>query len=258
MTELLEAIAAAARDAGTVILETPAPPPMTTFDEFRIAFGEVQAPAEALLRDRLDDLLPGVKWAEEFETELPVGERVWVVDVVDGAVQYMQGLPQWCVSVTLVDNRSAVAAVLHNPVRGETYLAAKGSGAFRNGHAVTPSLKSDLSAALVATSQPPFAYTQPLAIAEAGRSLSAVLGKVVAVRNLGPTSWQIADVAAGRLDAFWGYGVDDANNLGAALIAQEAGVVVTDASGEPWRPGSASFLAAPTSLHSQLVELLGQ
>lgn len=253
---LLDEMIAAAKAAGEIVAATPKQPRMTTFDEFRAAFDTVQAPAEEVLRKHLDTIAPGVPWADEFETELPAGQQVWVVDVIDGAVQYMQGLPQWCVSVTLVDDRAPVAAVLHNPIQQETYSA--GTTAFLNGNPIRPSIKTDLSAALVATSQPPFAFTQPDAVAAAGRSLSAVLGAVVAVRNLGPTSWQIADVASGRLDAFWQYGVDDTNNLGPGLIAKAAGVVVTDADGRPWHASSRSFVAAPEALHPLLVEVLGR
>jgi inositol monophosphatase family protein len=90
----------------------------------------------------------------------------------------------------------------------------------------------------------------------AGRSLSAVLPVVGAVRNLGATSWQIADTGAGRLDAFWEYGVDDGNLLGGALIAREAGAVVTDTAGNPWTVGAEGFLASAPTLHGRLIATL--
>ena len=78
------------------------------------------------------------------------------------------------------------------------------------------------------------------------------------MRNLGPTSWQVADVGAGRLDLFWQYGRDATNLAGAALIAREAGAVVTTAGGAPWTPSASSFLATAPALHEQTVELLRQ
>jgi myo-inositol-1(or 4)-monophosphatase len=139
---------------------------------------------------------------------------------------------------------------------GETYTAALAHGAHRDGTPISPSDKQDLAVTLLATSQPPFIAAQPEAATAAGRSLSALLPVAGAIRNLGPTSWQIADAAAGRIDAFWQYGRDDENLLGAALIAREAGARVTDAAGTPWRAGSDSFLAAPPALHRQLLTLL--
>ncbi|MEJ2852798.1 MULTISPECIES: inositol monophosphatase family protein [unclassified Saccharothrix] len=209
--------------------------PAASWDELVARFREVDGPAEAELRDRL-----------------PRGE--WVVDAVDGAVQFLQGLPQWCVTVTLLREGEPVLAVLHSPLLGETYAAERGVGAWRDGVPVAPSRKTDLAAAVVATSHPH--ERQPAANAEAGRRLPGVLDRVAAVRNLGPTSWQVADVAAGRLDAFWQFGRDAENLLGATLVAAEAGAVVTTASGGPWHAGADSVLVAGPRLHPVVVEVL--
>ncbi|MDX3850754.1 inositol monophosphatase family protein [Streptomyces sp. AK02-01A] len=137
-----------------------------------------------------------------------------------------------------------------------TYTAVSGQGAYRDGRPVEPSRKTDLSLCLIGTSQPPTISSDPRATAGAGRSLSAVLPFAGAVRNLGPTSWQVADTAAGRMDAFWEFGLDDSNLLGGALVAAEAGILVTDTEGRPWRAGAGSFLAAPAALHQRLVKIL--
>jgi myo-inositol-1(or 4)-monophosphatase len=255
--DLLAVVTSAAHEVGTSLLERPTSVPGATMDEFRTAFAAVDDPAVALVRNRLEPLLPGAEWAEELESsELTGAHHVWVVDAVDGAVQYLQGLPQWCVSIALVRAGSPVLAVLHNPLLDETYSAVTDGGAMRNGVAIRPSAKRDLAAALVATSQPPYVAEDPAAVDRAGRSLSAVLAVAGAVRNLGPTSWQIADVASGRVDAFWQYGVDDANLLGGALISSEAGARVTDVTGRPWAAGADSILVAPAALHAPLLEAL--
>ncbi|MEU1626394.1 inositol monophosphatase family protein [Streptomyces sp. NPDC020096] len=121
---------------------------------------------------------------------------------------------------------------------------------------MAPSAKTEGAATVIATSHPAFAAEQPTAIARAGRSYSALLPEVIAIRNLGPTSWQIADTAAGRLDAFWMYGTDDTNLLGGTLIAREAGARVTDARGEPWTAGADSLLVTSRQLHGQFVQFL--
>ena len=79
---------------------------------------------------------------------------------------------------------------------------------------------------------------------------------VGAVRNLGPTSWQIADVAAGRLDAFWEHGRDDTNLLPGLLLARESGAIVTDVHGAAWRPGMDSIVVAGPALHAPLLVAL--
>ncbi|MFF4961509.1 inositol monophosphatase family protein [Streptomyces sp. NPDC001222] len=255
---LLAPMAAAVQEVGELLLATPRPAPVTSFDELTAVYGALEAAAVAVMRRHLDALRPGVGWADEWEDRaaLPAEGEVWVVDVVDGAVQFLQGLPQFCVSLALVRDGEPVAAALHAPLLEETYLAALGEGATRNGVPINPSAKTDPAVAVVATTHPPFIISQPEAAAQAGRSLAAVLPRVAAVRNLGPTSWQIADTAAGRLDAFWEFGRDDANLLPGALVAREAGALVTDAEGRPWSAGSDSCLVAPAELHGQLVEAL--
>ena len=255
--ELLGPMTDAVREVGALLDELPAPGvPARTWDEFRTVFDGYDEPATKLLRDRLTALRPGAGWADELDTAIPATGEAWVVDTVDGAVQFLQGLPHWSVSATLVRDGLPVAAVLHSPLRGETYTAAKGFGAFRNGAVIRPSGKSELRVSLVATSQPPLVAGEPDAIERAGRALAAVLPVIGAVRNFGPTSWQIAETAAGRIDAFWEFGSDDANLTGAALVAAEAGALVTDLAGRAWRPGMRGFLAAPAALHGPLRKIL--
>ncbi|MFJ5973042.1 inositol monophosphatase family protein [Streptomyces sp. NPDC093060] len=256
--ELLAPMAAAAHEVGELLLATPRPAAATSLARLAEVYDGLEAPAVALMRRHLDGLRPGVDWAPELDglAVLPAHGEVWVVDVIDGAVQFLQDLPHFCVSLALVRDGEPVAAGLHAPLLGETYLASRGGGATRDGRPIAPSAKTDPAAALVATSQPPFIGRHPGAAEEAGRSLAAVLPRVGAVRNLGPTGWQIADTAAGRLDAFWQFGRDHANLLPGALIAREAGAVVTDTAGRPWTSGSDSFLVAAPALHDRLLRAL--
>ncbi|MHA6764948.1 inositol monophosphatase family protein [Streptacidiphilus sp. PAMC 29251] len=256
MNDTLILMSKAAQDAAALLPQRTGPDRFDSWPGFKAAFDAIDLPTSALLRERLEAARPGTAWAEDADDLDQGGER-WVVDAVDGAVQYLQGLPQWSVSIALVRNGRPVLSVLHSATLGRTYTAALGGGAFLDGVPVTPSVKTDLSLALVATSHPPFVGRQPEAVAGAGRALSLLLPAVGAVRNLGPTSWQVADVASGRVDAFWEYGRDADNLLAGALVATEAGVLVTDTDGSPWHPDSPGFLAAPPALHSQLVRLLG-
>jgi myo-inositol-1(or 4)-monophosphatase len=254
--EILNEVTSIAREVGERVRALPCPRPFLTFSELRAVFSEIDDPLQAFTRERLGALRPEAAWTDELKGRIPDTGEAWVVDAIDGAIQFLQGLPEWCVSITLVRARVPVVAVLHCAVQGETYAAVAGGGATRNGAPVEPSRKTDLAVALVATSQPPFAATEPGDVDRAGRSLANVLLAAGAVRNLGPTSWQIADVASGRLDAFWQYGVDDGNLLGASLVAKEAGAIVTDVPGAPWRAGARSILVAAPGLHRRLRELL--
>jgi myo-inositol-1(or 4)-monophosphatase len=254
--ELLSSIVTLVRAIGAELAARPPLPRVGTLAELRAQFDALDRPLQQRLRARLGELAPGAGWADEFESVLPATGELWVVDALDGAVQYMQGLPHWCVSVALVRDGGARLAVLHMPAQDETYAALAGGGATRNGQPIAPAAKQELAAAYVGSGQPPFVSRRPELVAQAGRSLVAMLGAVAAVRNLGAQAWQAADVAAGRLDAFWQYGADDVNFVGPALIAREAGAVVSDAAGRPWRAGADSILVAAPSLHAPLVAVL--
>ena len=104
----------------------------------------------------------------------------------------------------------------------------------------------------LATSQPPFSNEDDFAVEGATSSLGIALREAGAVRNLGPTSLQIAHVASGRLDAFWEYGEDTFNCLGGALPVTEAGGLATDVSGLPYRAASNSAVAAPGPVNRSL------
>ena len=256
--DLLPAMAQAARDGAALLPPRSRPQGFDSWPEFRAAFDAVDRPVSDLLRDRLHAARPGAAWAGELDADLAAGGEAWVVDAVDGAVLYLQGLPQWAVSIALVRDGRPVLAALHSATFDETFTAALGGGAFLDGVPITPSGKTDPTLALVTTSHPPLVRTQPGAVAAAARATARLLPAVGALRNLGPTSWQVADVACGRVDAFWEYGHDAGNLLAGALIASEAGAVVTDAEGRPWQATSDSFLAAPPALHTRLVELLAE
>ncbi|GLZ40833.1 inositol monophosphatase family protein [Actinokineospora sp. NBRC 105648] len=229
------------RVAADIPRRGPETPPVT-LEGLWAAFTELDEPLSARLRDELTALGPS---ADE-----------WTVDPMDGAVQYLHGLPQWCVTVALVRDGEPELAVLHSPLLGETYSAARGQGARRDGRVITPSAKTSLAAALATTAFPP--DQQPEAFAAAGHALPGMLAAAGAVRGLAPTSWQVAEVAAGRVDVFWEFGRDAENLAGAALVAREAGARVSTVSGGPWSATEDSFLAAAPGVHAEVVRVLSR
>ncbi|WP_204484990.1 inositol monophosphatase family protein [Archangium primigenium] len=254
--ELLTSMTQAAHALGDTLRTQPRPRGFRTRRELLAAFQAMDGPQQRWLRDRLSALQPEAVWADEMDGELPRTGYVWLSDPMDGAVQFMHGHTHWCVNLTLAKDLEPLATVLYHPALNETYAALRGHGATLNGQPLAPSDKTELSAAYVITSQSAHVAKFPRDVDLAGRSLSAVLGAGAAVRNLGATAWQVADVGGGRIDAFWLYGVDDVNLLGATLIAQEAGARVTDVAGQPWRAGAASIVVAAPSLHAQMLAVL--
>ena len=253
--DLLAVMARTARGAAALMPANIAPGQFDTWLAFRAAFDAVDVPAAAFVREALEAARPGVPVVDEIGTAVPDGEA-WVIDATDGAIQYLQGLPQWSVSIGLLRDGKPSLSALYNPFLGELYTAAVGEGAFRDGVRVSPSVKTDLTLTLAGTSQPPFPGKQPSAVSATGQAMSRLLPAVGVVRNLGPTSWQVADVASGRVDVFWEFGRDAANLLAGSLIADEAGAIISDAQGNPWSAASCSFVAAAPGLHAKVIDVL--
>lgn len=206
--------------------------------------------ALAILRPRLTALRPDAGWVDD-ELDggpLPAGEW-WVVDPAEGNVNHLHALPEWAVTATLVRDNQPVLTVVHLPLTGQTYTARTGAGAHLDGHRLHVAQTTDLGLGIVATSQA--RPDEDAAVVGAiGASITAMLVDALVVRVAVPATLHLANVAAGRVDAFWQFAGARADLLPGALLVAEAGGRVSDAAGNPWTPHSDSFLAAAPGLHA--------
>lgn len=242
--------------------------PVIELDEMVAAFRRIDTAAADALRLALARCYPRIGWMEgEFDgidsddseaaTLLARGEY-WICDAIDGAVQFVRAIPNWSMALTLVREGVPVFAAVFDAMHDEMFHAVRGGGTFRNGVPVCVNGRSSHYHGIVATSQPPYAGKRHKAMAQAGQSLSGMLRDVMAVRNLGPTSLQLAYVACGRLDAFWEFGDDGFNCLGPAMLVREAGGTVTQIDGAPYTLDSASIAAAPARVHASMLVRLSE
>lgn len=246
------------RDVGAGLCETFwQSEPVVEVEEMWATFHRVDGAASDLLRQALAARYPDIAWAdgELSEAHARSGEY-WICDAIDGAVQFLRTIPNWCMSLTLMREGVAVFTAIYDAMHDEMFHALWGHGAFYNGKAIRVSKRQDHYMGIVASSQPPFATRHGSATQKAGESLSAMLRDVAAARNLGPTSLQLAYVACGRLDAFWQYGEDGYNCIGGSLLIREAGGVTTQADGQPYHLTSASIAAAPPGVHASMLQRL--
>ena len=202
----------------------------------------------AELRPELAGLRPGAGWVDEDleTTPLPPGEW-WVVDAVEGAVNYVHGMPEWGVTVTLMRDREPVLAVVRQPVGDLTYTAVRGAGAHLNGQRLRTSAKTALDAAIAVTGQAEAG--QDDTYRRIGESVTAMLGQALLVRTFVPSTFPMLLVAAGQNDVFWQYEPVLPGIAAGALLITEAGGTVSRIDGCPWRPGSPDILAAAPALH---------
>ncbi len=177
--------------------------------------------------------------------------RVWIVDPLDGTVNYANGIPVFSVSIALAVDGVATVGVVLDPIRREVYAATVGGPATLDGRVVTTSRKESVSDLVIAM------------VDDSGRppSLGRAHGRVLRARSLGSAALELAYVANGRFDAFIQRGGLSTWDIAAAgLIAERGGAIVTSAEGTPWlgltrSPGAASIVAAPAAHHAAFLEI---
>jgi myo-inositol-1(or 4)-monophosphatase len=253
---LLSAVVKATTEAGDRLLAefSPAARAASRAD-MAVAGGHIEELVLGQLRPELASLRPQAGWAgEEMETTpLPPGEW-WVVDAVEGAVNYVHGLPDWCVTVTLVRDGQPVIAVVRQPVGDLTYTAVRGAGAHLNGQPLRTSVKTTLDAAIAVTGQAEAG--QDGTYRRIGESVTAMLGQALLVRASVPSTFPMLLVASGQSDVFWLYEPVLPGVAVGMLLITEAGGTVTRIDGSPWGPGSPDILAAAPGLHQAAVGAL--
>ena len=211
--------------------------------------------SSAGLREALAEVRPEARWAEDAQetSALPSGEW-WVVDTVEGNVNHIHGLPEWCVSITLVRDGVPVLAVVRQPVPGVTYAALRHGGAFANGVPLHVSTKGSLDVAVVGTGQAEAG--QSATYRRIGESVTVLLRSALLVRMQVPSTFPILLVAEGHTDAFWQYEPTLPGVAAGVLFVTEAGGVVTTIEGSPWAPGADSILFATAGIHGELLTAL--
>jgi len=220
---------------------------------------EVDHLCEALVLRAVQERYPADSfYAEEIgevaSSAVLVGSgRVWIVDPLDGTVNYANGIPFFCISIALVADGRPVLGVVHDPTRGETFAAAIDGPALRNGEPIEVGDK-ELLEDLVVT----------LAIGGRGtvRKRHEALKAIRAHRSMGSAALTLAYVACGRFDIYaQGAGLSAWDVAAAGLIAERAGATVTSLDGSPWfdlaRPAKKwSCLAASPRHHAAMLAML--
>ena len=203
---------------------------------------------ETFVRQRLAELRPGDGFfGEEGEPDGSTTGLTWVVDPIDGTVNFVYGIPQWAVSIAVIEGGPdpltwrALAAVVANPASGETFTASVGGGAWLGGRRLAVSSPPSLEQTLLATG---FSYDADRRVRHA-EALVRVVGRVRDLRRFGAASLDLCAVAAGRVDAYVERGLKPWDHAAGVLVAAEAGAVVRGEVGQA-PSESLTFVASPT------------
>jgi len=189
---------------------------------------------------------------EEYGTDAAGGPVRWIVDPIDGTVNYLYGLAHYAVSIAAEVDGRVVAGVVHNAATDAQWTATAGGGAWRDGRRLAGSTQSDLGQALVGTG---FAYDARRRQHQAA-VLSGLITRVRDIRRFGSAALDLTAAAEGQLDAFYEQGLQAWDLAAGGLIAREAGLLVTGLRGR--EAGPDMVLAAPPALHGPLHDRLAE
>jgi myo-inositol-1(or 4)-monophosphatase len=256
--ELLDVARAAARAAAAELLARyeQAPQGVDTKTSATDPVSDADRAAEAAIRALLAERRPGdaILGEEGGETGAAVGEASgvrWVVDPLDGTVNYLYRYPQWSVSVAAEDAAGTLAGVVLDPLRGEELGATRSGPLLRDGTPIArPCGAPTLGVALVATG---LAYDAAVRARQAA-VLRAVVPRVRDVRRGGSAALDLAWTALGRCDAYWERGVKAWDVAAGALLCERAGLELHELPAVDGMP--AGLLAAPPELAGELLALV--
>jgi myo-inositol-1(or 4)-monophosphatase len=175
----------------------------------------------------------------------------WIVDPLDGTTNFAHGYPCFAVSIGFEKDGELLAGVIYQPVSKELFTTARGEGAYLNEKRIEVSKIDHLSTSLLATGfpsvkrsrNPNIHYYRDFTLNSHG------------VRRDGSAALDLAAVACGRFDGFWEFGLHSWDTAAGALLVREAGGVVTDFSGKPYRPGDYETVASNGRIHEEMRRL---
>ena len=253
---------ALAERAGRVLLERFEKVEHIDYKSAKDVVTEVDRLSEELVIDAIRATYPGDGIIAEESGDHVTGAghaptagigRAWVIDPLDGTINYANGIPFFCVSIALVEAGTPVVGVIVDPMRGETFAATDDGPATLNGRPIGASIKEQLS---------DYVVSMALSGRRVGGRAQAVRKAIRVSRSMGSAALALAYVGNGRFDAFVQQGGLSSWDVAAAgLIAERGGALVTDLDGGPWfdltrATRTIGVLAAPVAHHAGLLEIV--
>jgi myo-inositol-1(or 4)-monophosphatase len=250
LREIAESVA---REAGRQLREAFAGPRVnvTAKSSPTDLVSEADHAAERLIRERLAAARPGDGILGEEGGDAPGSTGLkWIVDPLDGTVNFLFGIPQWGVSIACEDAQGTLVGVIYDPMRDELWTAERDGPALLDGREINGSDRSDLATAMVATG---FGYDAEVRRLQA-EVIAELLPQVRDIRRLGSAALDLAWTAAGRYDAFFERGLNAWDLAAGELLCQRAGLAVRHL--EPTPPAGSGVLVAPEAIVDALESLV--
>ena len=253
---MLNTAVKAARKAGSIITRA-------SFDVDKLTIrrkqqndfvSEVDDAAEEAIISTLRDAYPDHGFlGEESGYKDRDAEYLWVIDPLDGTTNFLHGVPQYCVSIGLLQKGVPQQAVVFDPNRNELFTATRGVGAYLNDRRIRVSRTDKIEDALLGTG---FPFKEVSNLDDYVRMLKNAMRTCAGVRRPGAAALDLAWVACGRYDGFWERGLSPWDMAAGALLVREAGGLVGDFEGNEGFLDTGRIVAANSKLFASVLKLL--
>ncbi len=211
--------------------------------------------AEKIIREELLDARPDIGFLMEEAGEIKGKDpqNRWIVDPLDGTINFMHGNPHFCISIALEREGEIVAGVIYNPARDELFTAERGQGAFADDKRCRVSGRKELADCMVANHIP---HQGRPGHGQALREQQMVMRETMGVRCSGSTALDLAYIAAGRLDGIWQRGPEAWDYAAGIILIREAGGYITDLDGGKDMFEKRSVVAGNEHIHKKLGDVV--
>jgi myo-inositol-1(or 4)-monophosphatase len=230
MNALLQTAIDAAQKAGTVLKEGFGTDyTISSKSQIHDLVTEYDHKSEAIIIETIRSSFPDHQiLTEESGHHASDGDITWIIDPLDGTVNFAHGIPFFCASIAAIQGTDILCGVIYSPMTEELFTAEMGEGAFLNGHSYKVTQQTSLLHSFLVTGFPYSVKENPLHCID---HFAHIVGMGIPIRRLGSAALDLAYVAVGRFDGFWEVALQPWDMAAGALLVKEAGGIVIDYSG---------------------------
>ena len=178
----------------------------------------------------------------------------WVIDPIDGTLNFLHGIPHFAISIGLEKNGEIICGTIFDPIKNEMFVGEKGKGSYLNNQRIRVSARSKLKDSVIFTGGPKFSSINKEKILDEYVKISSKV--VIPIRKLGSASLDMAYVAAGRCEGFWQRNLNYWDIAAGIIIIKEAGGIITDFKGNNDYVENKEVLVTNSGINKELIDLL--
>jgi len=217
---------------------------------------EIDKAAEQAIIETLSQAYPDHGFlGEESGAHRPAGaaDYTWIIDPIDGTTNFIHGFPQYAVSIGCLHGGQITQGVIYDPSRNDLFTATRGRGAFLNDRRLRVSKRDQLKDSLIGTG---FPFRDMGRLDQYLKLFRHLTANTAGLRRPGAASLDLAYVAAGRLDAFFEYGLKPWDMAAGSLLVVEAGGLICDDAGGTDYLGNGNVVCGNPKIHAQLLRII--